>query len=77
MVACYYKNPACVAVLLEHGATLHTRMAYSSAIPMPSGSNALHCAARGNNLHAATLILQALVCCLSAPACMHTMAFLF
>ena len=71
MVACYYKHNDCVRVLLEHDADLHVAMTFCSGLPMPAGSSALHCAARGNNMRAAVMLLQELVridLCLAALA---------
>jgi ankyrin repeat protein len=62
MVAVYYKHADCAHVLLEHGASLFCSMLHCAAIPLPSASTALHCAARGGSTAATLEVLKALVC---------------
>lgn len=61
MVAAFFGRHACVQLLLQRGASLRYLMRGGSAIPLPSGSSVLHCAARGGSCAVGIAILKGLV----------------
>lgn len=61
MVAAYFGKGECVRVLLQAGADISLSLSGGSALPLPSGSTAMHCAARGRSTQAAVELLKALV----------------
>lgn len=61
MVAAYFGEAECVRVLLQAGADITLSLRGGAALPLPSGSSALHCAARSRSCQAGIELLKALV----------------
>ena len=61
MVAAFFGHDNCVRLLLQRGASLRYLLRGGAAIPLPSGSSTLHCAARGGSMAVALTLLKGLV----------------
>ena len=62
MVAAYFGEGECVRVLLQAGADFNVSLRGGAAIPLPSGSTTMHCAARSSSCRGAVELLKAVVC---------------
>lgn len=69
MVAAYFGKGECVRVLLQAGADISLRLGGGAALPLPSASTAMHCAARGRSTQGVVELLKALVCLRHSCVC--------
>eukprot|EP00892_Ulva_mutabilis_P001007 jgi/Ulvmu1/10907/UM007_0084.1 len=67
MVAAFFGKGECVRVLIQAGADVNVSLRGGAAIPLPSGSSVLHCAARSSSCQGAVELLKAVYTAAGGP----------